>query len=423
MAKKYNTRFQLTPMPKINRWRKKYHGKLHYVGVGHCNSKFDREGYTIALAEWKELKAKLDNAPTEGETTRYEELKAGRAKWRGLMAEVPPAILETFKSSADADRRIVEKVEGRKRKNTIGQAIADFVARKMSQHTLGDLSSMRVHTIDQHLRYFVNWAGKDSPLSSINEDMVTNYFDHLVRDVNARTFGKTTAFDKWAVFKQFVSKQYTKIAIPRNLNDTDYAFRKPVKAVTPFPSHELNELLNKTPELFSLYILLMLNCGMYSGDISDLKPTEVDWKEGTITRKRSKTKDNENAPVVSYKLWDRTFDLLVKYGKTTGDKVFTNRKGGALVYHTFRATGKMTTYNSIYKSYLNLMPDMAKHHKLMAIRKAGASTLGGHDTYMFYIEHYLGHSPITITDKSYRKPTDASFFEALKWLGEQFGIK
>ena len=36
----------------------------------------------------------------------------------------------------------------------------------------------------------------------------------------------------------------------------------------------------------------------------------MDWKEGRITRKRSKTSSHEGVPVVSYKLWPETLHLL-----------------------------------------------------------------------------------------------------------------
>ncbi|NTV80798.1 MAG: hypothetical protein HGA24_05170, partial [Candidatus Aminicenantes bacterium] len=54
----------------------------------------------------------------------------------------------------------------------------------------------------------------------------------------------------------------------------------------------------------------MLNCGMTQKDVSDLLVSEVDWDEGRIIRKRSKTADVENVPVVNYLLWPETIRLL-----------------------------------------------------------------------------------------------------------------
>ena len=84
--KHYNGRFELTPDAKGNRWRKIYKGKLYYVGRGRCKSKTDREGYRIAIDEWRDLRSKLDNEPTEEELRRYEALQAAHVElqeWEG----------------------------------------------------------------------------------------------------------------------------------------------------------------------------------------------------------------------------------------------------------------------------------------------------------------------------------------------------
>src|SRR5262245_11409394 len=69
----------------------------------------------------------------------------------------------------------------------------------------------------------------------------------------------------------------------------------------------------------------MANCGMTQGDVSDLLDTEVDWAAGRIIRKRSKTADRENVPVVNYKLWPQTFKLLKKYRSGTERVLLTER--------------------------------------------------------------------------------------------------
>ena len=70
---KYNSRFKLTPCPATNRWRKIHKGKTYYVGVGHCNSKTDREGYKVAIAEWRALLDKVESKPTEEDEALYQE--------------------------------------------------------------------------------------------------------------------------------------------------------------------------------------------------------------------------------------------------------------------------------------------------------------------------------------------------------------
>ncbi len=300
-----------------------------------------------------------------------------------LMAELPPAILETIRKSHADDVRIVEKVEGRKNgKGTIGKSIADFIALKMSRHVLGDLSAMRVQTIGQHLRHFEKWAGKDTPITAIDEDMVVGYRQCLITEIQSGAYGKTTAHDRWNMFKEFVKNLY-QVPLPRNLNSRDLSITKPTQKVSPFTDEEIKTLLATKHEKCKLWVLLMLNCGMYSGDIAELKPVEVNWVEGTISRKRSKEKNQPNAPIVSYKLWDTTFTLLKKFGKQEGDRVFINRYGSPLVERVFMASGKIKMQDSIYDIYRRLFPDKSRK-PLKALRKTGASTLATHPQYKWY---------------------------------------
>ena len=69
----------------------------------------------------------------------------------------------------------------------------------------------------------------------------------------------------------------------------------------------------------------MLNCGMYQNDIAELRQEEVNWKKGTITRARSKTRER-NGPVVTYKLWPETLCLLKKH-RATGRAGAHHRRG------------------------------------------------------------------------------------------------
>jgi integrase len=108
--------------------------------------------------------------------------------------------------------------------------------------------------------------------------------------------------------KQFISRlaELRLIPLPGNIRSRRFRFNHsaPSKIET-FTVEEVHTLL-KTCEGFSdrtkLYLLLMLNCGMYQNDIAELQQDEVNWKAGTLTRARSKTRER-HGPVVTYKLW------------------------------------------------------------------------------------------------------------------------
>ena len=69
---------------------------------------------------------------------------------------------------------------------------------------------------------------------------------------------------------------------------------------------------------------------MTQQDMSDLHPNEVDWLQGVIKRKRSKTSDCDNVPEVSYRLWSPTFEMLRKEQSTDPGRVLLTRDGQPL---------------------------------------------------------------------------------------------
>ena len=183
---KYNGRFKLTPMPSSNRWRKIYKGKMHYLGIGHCSSKNDREGYRVALAEWNTLKQTLDDTPTPDELAIYEAWrKPDRVTWDEMvdLAGLDTKDLKSLQQHADSVQRVIEKVEGKKpqKKDTIGSMIDEFVAHKMSRHQIGELSAIRVMTVQQHLRTVEEALGRDTPIESIDEETVKRYWSALCK--------------------------------------------------------------------------------------------------------------------------------------------------------------------------------------------------------------------------------------------------
>ena len=90
----YHNRFKLTPMPTTNRWRKIHRGKIYYLGIGHCTSKHDREGYKVAWAEWKALLDVQENTPTPDEVRLYE-LAQQQAKVRSEIDHTISALDDT----------------------------------------------------------------------------------------------------------------------------------------------------------------------------------------------------------------------------------------------------------------------------------------------------------------------------------------
>jgi hypothetical protein len=55
------------------------------------------------------------------------------------------------------------------------------------------------------------------------------------------------------------------------------------------------------------------------------------------------------------------------------------------------------------------------------LRKTAASLLDSHPEFGRYSQLFLGHSPRTIADRHYIKPSQERFDAAVLWLGKQLG--
>jgi len=171
-----------------------------------------------------------------------------------------------------------------------------------------------------------------------------------------------------------------------------------------------------------LYILLMLNCGMTQGDISDLLVTEVDWTAGTITRKRSKTADHKGVPTVKYSLWPETLRLLRQERAAEGPRALTNEHGGPLKVEALGAGGKLEKIDNVASAFARLRrkTKIAKPPKLL--RKTSASLLKSNKEFAGIEVLFLGHAPDTIADRHYAQAPQQTLDEAIVWLGEQYRV-
>ena len=95
--------------------------------------------------------------------------------------------------------------------------------------------------------------------------------------------------------KQFISRlaELRLIALPGNIRSRRFRFNHSAPArIETFTLEEMRCLLAACEgfsERTKLYLLLMLNCGMYQNDIAELNRDEVNWTKGTLARVRSKT--------------------------------------------------------------------------------------------------------------------------------------
>ena len=210
-----------------------------------------------------------------------------------------------------------------------------------------------------------------------------------------------------------------KIELPMNIGSKAFRFGNPNRVITTWTPEEYRYVVLEAPGKLKLGLLLMANCGMTQGDISDLADTEVDWKAGRVIRQRSKTAGMEGVPTVNYLLWPLTFQLLQKYRSGT-DRVLLTDSGKPYV-RTEMVKGKMVKADGFASNFVHLKKRLDFHKSLKQLRKTAATLLDGHPVYGRFVGHFLGHSPRSIAARHYAAPSQELFDEAVRWLGQQMG--
>ena len=303
----------------------------------------------------------------------------------------------------------------------------------------------------------MEFCGPERPVSSITGGLLCRYRDNLQEKADRQTasrqadqagrqevgrqtggrqqadrqagrpagFSHQYAKERFGIAKQFIRWAWERdlLELPRIISNRNYGIRAEAKPIEVFTLEEVRQLLQASDGMLRLAFLLMLNTGMTQADIAGLRWGEVDWEQGRISRKRSKTKNHENVPQVSYPLWEETFRLLVKYRndgrKGNPELALVNRDGGSLKTEVIR-DGKVRKSDCLKSAYDRLLRKLGiwgRHKQMKSLRKTAASLLGSHAEYGRYAQHFLGHSPRTIADRHYVKPSQEAFDRAVGWLG------
>lgn len=309
---------------------------------------------------------------------------------------------------------------------TVGRLVALWVESERQRERSGNVGASRANMNRICLEHFADFLGTASAVEIINELKWQEFFSHVADKVAKRTWGMTHANRVFAVAKRFVRYlwELRLIELPRNLDSKRFSFKLSPSEIEVWTIDEIKKFLAPVNGQTRLHVLLMLNCGMLGKDISDLSPKEVDWKEGIITRKRSKTEAHESVPVVQYKLWAQTLKLLKEHRSDDPERVLLTTGGTPWITEQaaegssgFKRSDKVA---SCFK-YWGQRTGVKKPPK--ALRATAASKLAEHHAYKFYAQYYLGQSPRTVADKHYVKPNDKEFFEALSWLESALNLK
>ena len=263
-----------------------------------------------------------------------------------------------------------------------------------------------------YIRHFVSFLGEHTLIDSIKEESWAAYhLDLLSRIGNGKcspVYAKKLHRSARTFVEYLVSLK--KIDKPENLHDKTMKFSLPKQEIEIFSGSEITRLLTESRDTIRLMVLLALNCGMTQIDISDLSHDEVDWEGGRLKRKRSKTSDHANVPMVEYPLWPETLALLNKLRSSDPTRVLVTKSGRPWVCRT-------TTNNDMVRiEFTKLQPTLSFKH----LRKTAATVMGSHPEYRAYAQFFLGHAPTSVADSHYVRPSQERFDGAVRWLRDQF---
>jgi integrase len=263
-----------------------------------------------------------------------------------------------------------------------------------------------------YIKHFVAFMGDQTAIDSIDEERWADYHRHLLSRIGAGEcspeYGKKLLRSARVFIEYLVGLK--RIEEPGNLNDKRMKITVPKREIEVFEVQEITRLIQESRDTVRLLILLALNTGMTQVDISDLSHDEVDWERGKLTRKRSKTANHANTPVVEYSLWPETFALLIRLRSSDAERVLLTKSGRAWVNR------RESNIDSVRIEFEKLKPSLSFKY----LRKTAATMLGSHAEFLAYAQYFLGHAPDTVADSHYVRPDQERFDCAVSWLRDQF---
>jgi integrase len=424
--------FDLTWDGTNKRWRIMHKGQRYVVSCRQLGTPPTKEASYVAANEWwKQKLAEIESDPRRLDRIRQD--LDSQTGWMERIGDVTQKMVEAQRELLakpasewtidDVASLIVPTPELGDSKSTpaeltVSFQVGKYLALEQSRVNAKQVSMHEYDLVRLCLNYFLNWIKPTTPIKAIDPDRWEDYWTHLMgldcsTEYKKKRMRYARNFVTWLASKAL-------IPLPPNLISRKYKFGSTSKSIPTFTVDEIRTLLDASKGQLTLHLLLMANCGFTQQDVSDLSQDEVDWKAGTITRKRSKTRNHEDCPTVTYRLWPRTFALLEQNRQTSGDLVLRTKSGQPWL--TKRLTeGKFNRTDNTKSVYRHLQSQSGISKPIKLLRKTSASLLDTHPSYGRYAGYFLAHSPTTIRDKSYVTPSQDQFDAALAWLGAQYG--
>ena len=373
---------------------------------------------------WRRIIEENDPEPAGPGSAQYvlNAIEGGYLKFEGHGSEI-----------ADYVNAVREKCKPVQKKSSIAYGVKSFIATKRAEIATGGISIGRFDALRRSCEYFAKWLVEDTAMSSINGAVLSTFRTHLLERMTEnkpgqKRFSAAYAAGYMSDCQQLVEWLYQNDLLPllpKNLRSTSLQIHVGKKKILTYSLDEAKAIIAASPtDRTRLYLYLSLNTSMLQADISDIRHDEVDWKAGTITRKRTKTDDEETVPTVTYPLWPETLQLL-KQEATSGrgrERVLLNEDGKPLKDESIGAGDVRRKQDAIRSAWRRIKKSGVKHNgrSFKHFRKTSATLL--RDSEWQELRHqWLGQaSPASIADKHYSDAPEKRMRAAVSYLREQY---
>jgi hypothetical protein len=330
---------------------------------------------------------------------------------------------------SDASKQVwLDRIESQRNRshsiesNTVMDWQKKYFKSRKQQSDTGKLSAGRLSAETNAIKYFCNWIGTSTLVEKITAYSLAEFHSTLMDRIGEDTISQSYASDQIKSVKRFVRWMWEQDAIqslPKNIESKSLQIQVDTKTPGSLTLREIAQLCAVGSGRPLLYVLLGLNCGTTQKEVSDFQDTEVCWKTGRITRKRTKTKRSKRVPVVTHKLWPITFELLKKYRNNDSKYVLTNENGLPLVRDEIGADGKYRKSDNIKNAFSRLAKEASVKASFKLLRKTAANLLYNHKDHRQFAELFLAHAPKTTAEKHYVSPNENTLDDSVDFLWQQ----
>ena len=105
------------------------------------------------------------------------------------------------------------------------------------------------------------------------------------------------------------------------------------------------------------------------------------------------------------------------------ERVLLNENGRPLWYEEVGEGGKLKKNDNVKSAFDRLKRKTKITKPMKSLKKTSASLIRANERFASLESLFLGHAPQSMSDRHYTEVPQTLFDEAIKWLGDQYGVK